>query len=108
MVAILPWVKNVNVTMSAQPAKPLFADQLPAGLQTISNIVAVSSCKVDLLEMLFLLIILVISSFYHNLGCFLVNIVFSTNLCFAPLNLKFLGIFLFCLNPPTPKGNSPW
>ncbi|KAL6221829.1 hypothetical protein ACLB2K_005222 [Fragaria x ananassa] len=41
----LPWVKNVNVTMSAQPAKPLYAGQLPAGLQTISNIVAVSSCK---------------------------------------------------------------
>lgn len=47
MVNELPWVKNVNVTMSAQPAKPLYAGQLPAGLQTISNIVAVSSCKVD-------------------------------------------------------------
>ncbi|GAV82056.1 DUF59 domain-containing protein/DUF971 domain-containing protein/ParA domain-containing protein/AAA_31 domain-containing protein, partial [Cephalotus follicularis] len=45
VVAMLPWVKNVNVTMSAQPAKPLFAGQLPAGLQTISNIIAVSSCK---------------------------------------------------------------
>ncbi|AES76761.2 fe-S cluster assembly factor HCF101, chloroplastic [Medicago truncatula] len=45
VVAVLPWVKNVNVTMSAQPAKPLFAEQLPAGLQTISNIIAVSSCK---------------------------------------------------------------
>ncbi|PON73346.1 Mrp/NBP35 ATP-binding protein [Parasponia andersonii] len=41
----LPWVKNVNVTMSAQPARPIYAGQLPAGLQTISNIVAVSSCK---------------------------------------------------------------
>lgn len=47
MVNELPWVKHVNVTMSAQPAKPLYAGQLPAGLQTISNIVAVSSCKVD-------------------------------------------------------------
>ncbi|XP_054780236.1 fe-S cluster assembly factor HCF101, chloroplastic isoform X2 [Prosopis cineraria] len=45
VVAMLPWVKNVKVTMSAQPAKPIFAGQLPAGLQTISNIVAVSSCK---------------------------------------------------------------
>ncbi|KAK8486126.1 hypothetical protein V6N12_000952 [Hibiscus sabdariffa] len=45
VVARLPWVKKVNVTMSAQPAKPLFAGELPAGLQRISNIVAVSSCK---------------------------------------------------------------
>ncbi|KAD3067909.1 hypothetical protein E3N88_35789 [Mikania micrantha] len=45
VVAALPWVKNVNVTMSAQPAKQIFAAQLPAGLQTISNIIAVSSCK---------------------------------------------------------------
>ncbi|KAK6236298.1 hypothetical protein SCA6_011635 [Theobroma cacao] len=44
-VARLPWVSKVSVTMSAQPAKPIFAGQLPAGLQTISNIVAVSSCK---------------------------------------------------------------
>ena len=48
VVAMLPWVKNVKVTMSAQPARPIYAEQLPAGLQTISNIVAVSSCKVDL------------------------------------------------------------
>ncbi|XP_065849839.1 fe-S cluster assembly factor HCF101, chloroplastic isoform X2 [Euphorbia lathyris] len=45
VVAVLPWVKNVKVTMSAQPARPIFAGKLPAGLQTISNIVAVSSCK---------------------------------------------------------------
>jgi len=48
VVAMLPWVKNVKVTMSAQPARPIYAEQLPAGLRTISNIVAVSSCKVDL------------------------------------------------------------
>lgn len=48
VVAALPWVEKVEVTMSAQPARPLFASQLPAGLQTISNIVAVSSCKVAL------------------------------------------------------------
>ncbi|XP_010254191.1 PREDICTED: fe-S cluster assembly factor HCF101, chloroplastic-like isoform X2 [Nelumbo nucifera] len=45
VVAMLPWVKKVNVTMSAQPARPVFAGQLPTGLQTISNIIAVSSCK---------------------------------------------------------------
>ncbi|KAK7380022.1 hypothetical protein VNO78_32358 [Psophocarpus tetragonolobus] len=45
VVSMLPWVKNVKVTMSAQPARPIYAEQLPAGLQTISNIVAVSSCK---------------------------------------------------------------
>ncbi|KAL3322875.1 hypothetical protein AABB24_040125 [Solanum stoloniferum] len=45
VVAELSWVKKVNVTMSAQPAKPIYAGQLPAGLQTISNIIAVSSCK---------------------------------------------------------------
>ncbi|KAL1825499.1 hypothetical protein ACET3Z_012277 [Daucus carota] len=45
VVAALPWVKKVEVTMSAQPARPVYADQLPMGLQKISNIVAVSSCK---------------------------------------------------------------
>ncbi|KAL4571564.1 hypothetical protein LXL04_018325 [Taraxacum kok-saghyz] len=45
VVAALPWVKNVTVTMSAQPPKQIFSAQLPAGLQTISNIIAVSSCK---------------------------------------------------------------
>ncbi|KAG2718554.1 hypothetical protein I3843_03G217500 [Carya illinoinensis] len=45
VVAMLPWVKNVNVTMSAQPARPIFSEQLPVGLQKISSIVAVSSCK---------------------------------------------------------------
>lgn len=32
--------------MTAQPAKPLIADDVPAGLKKVSNIVAVSSCKV--------------------------------------------------------------
>nr|XP_043631815.1 fe-S cluster assembly factor HCF101, chloroplastic isoform X1 [Erigeron canadensis]XP_043631816.1 fe-S cluster assembly factor HCF101, chloroplastic isoform X1 [Erigeron canadensis] len=45
VVAALPWVQNVKVTMSAQPAKQMYSAQLPAGLQTISNIIAVSSCK---------------------------------------------------------------
>lgn len=44
--AALPWVNRVNVTMSAQPARPIYAADLPMGLQTVSNIVAVSSCKV--------------------------------------------------------------
>ncbi|XP_051114075.1 fe-S cluster assembly factor HCF101, chloroplastic isoform X2 [Andrographis paniculata] len=45
VVAALPWVEKVNVTMSAQPARPVYSGQLPQGLQTISNVVAVSSCK---------------------------------------------------------------
>lgn len=45
VVSALPWVEKVNVTMSAQPAKPAFTGLLPPGLRSISNIVAVSSCK---------------------------------------------------------------
>ncbi|KAL3747535.1 hypothetical protein ACJRO7_016343 [Eucalyptus globulus] len=45
VVANLHWVKNVKATMSAQPAKPVFTGELPPGLQMISNIIAVSSCK---------------------------------------------------------------
>uniref|UniRef100_A0A0D6QUE9 Fe-S cluster assembly factor HCF101, chloroplastic n=1 Tax=Araucaria cunninghamii TaxID=56994 RepID=A0A0D6QUE9_ARACU len=45
VVAALPWVKIVNVTMSAQPAKPIFMDEMPKGLKAVSNIIAVSSCK---------------------------------------------------------------
>uniref|UniRef100_A0A0D9V508 MIP18 family-like domain-containing protein n=1 Tax=Leersia perrieri TaxID=77586 RepID=A0A0D9V508_9ORYZ len=45
VVAALPWVKKVNVTMSAQPAQPVYAGELPEGMQKISNIIAVSSCK---------------------------------------------------------------
>ncbi|GER26270.1 cytosolic Fe-S cluster assembly factor NUBP2 homolog [Striga asiatica] len=45
VVAAIPWVEKVKVTMSAQPARPVFSGQLPPGLQTISNVVAVSSCK---------------------------------------------------------------
>uniref|UniRef100_A0A0D3ETE7 MIP18 family-like domain-containing protein n=1 Tax=Oryza barthii TaxID=65489 RepID=A0A0D3ETE7_9ORYZ len=40
VVAALPWVKKVNVTMSAQPAQPAYAGELPEGLQKISNIIA--------------------------------------------------------------------
>ncbi|KAL2534218.1 Fe-S cluster assembly factor [Abeliophyllum distichum] len=45
VVTALPWVKRVSVTMSARPAKPVYAGNLPENLQTISNIIAVSSCK---------------------------------------------------------------
>lgn len=45
VVAALPWVKKVDVTMSAQPAQPVYGGELPEGLQKISNIIAVSSCK---------------------------------------------------------------
>nr|AEQ39054.1 putative high-chlorophyll-fluorescence 101 [Wolffia arrhiza] len=31
----IPWVKKINVTMSAQPARPIYAEQLPKGLQSI-------------------------------------------------------------------------
>ncbi|KAL2645017.1 hypothetical protein R1flu_012604 [Riccia fluitans] len=44
-VGSLPWVKEVNVTLSSQPARPLIAENVPKGLQRVSNIVAVSSCK---------------------------------------------------------------
>lgn len=42
----IAWVKGVAVKMTAQPAKPLIADDVPAGLKKVSNVVAVSSCKV--------------------------------------------------------------
>lgn len=45
VVATITWVKNVKVTMSAKPAHTVFTGQLPEGLRTISNVVAVSSCK---------------------------------------------------------------
>ncbi|GAB4828358.1 hypothetical protein Ancab_035356 [Ancistrocladus abbreviatus] len=45
VVSALPWVNGVKVTMSAQPARPVYADELPKGLRAISNIIAVSSCK---------------------------------------------------------------
>lgn len=44
-VTALSWVKDVSVTMSAQPAKSLVADNVPKCLQSVSNIIAVSSCK---------------------------------------------------------------
>jgi len=45
-VSAIPWVKGVSVTMSAQPAAPLVAEDVPKGLKEVSNIIAVSSCKV--------------------------------------------------------------
>ncbi|XP_068667474.1 fe-S cluster assembly factor HCF101, chloroplastic-like [Aristolochia californica] len=48
VLAELPWVRTVSMTMSAQSARPVFAGQLPMGLQTISSIKAVSSCGLKL------------------------------------------------------------
>ena len=45
-VGSLPWVKEVQLTMTAQPTKPLMPTDLPRGLSRVSNIIAVSSCKV--------------------------------------------------------------
>lgn len=45
-VGSLAWVRSVEVTMTAQPPKPLQAEEVPRGLQKVSNIIAVSSCKV--------------------------------------------------------------
>ncbi|KAJ7518551.1 hypothetical protein O6H91_21G073600 [Diphasiastrum complanatum] len=44
-VAAIKWVTKVNVTVSAQPSRPLIADGVPIGLQRVSSIIAVSSCK---------------------------------------------------------------
>ncbi|CAM6113373.1 unnamed protein product [Calypogeia fissa] len=44
-VGSIPWVQNVVVTLSAQPAKPLLPDSVSKGLQQVSSIIAVSSCK---------------------------------------------------------------
>lgn len=44
-VGSLPWVTSVAVTMTAQPPRPLLADEVPRGLQKVANIIAVSSCK---------------------------------------------------------------
>eukprot|EP00199_Chlamydomonas_sp_CCMP681_P000417 CAMPEP_0119105222 /NCGR_PEP_ID=MMETSP1180-20130426/3250_1 /TAXON_ID=3052 ORGANISM="Chlamydomonas cf sp, Strain CCMP681" /NCGR_SAMPLE_ID=MMETSP1180 /ASSEMBLY_ACC=CAM_ASM_000741 /LENGTH=483 /DNA_ID=CAMNT_0007090229 /DNA_START=178 /DNA_END=1629 /DNA_ORIENTATION=- len=42
----LPWVLDVDVTMTAQPAKPITPDSgRPGGLKDVRHVVAVSSCK---------------------------------------------------------------
>lgn len=42
----LPWVAQVEVRLSSQPAKPLLADDgRPGGLAGVRHIIAVSSCK---------------------------------------------------------------
>eukprot|EP00793_Prasinoderma_coloniale_P001195 PRCOL_00006186-RA len=40
----LPWVESVDVALSAAPPKPLIP-QMPEGLQKVSSIIAVYSCK---------------------------------------------------------------
>ncbi len=42
----LPWVSGVDVRITAQPAKPITADNTrPGGLAKVKHIIAVSSCK---------------------------------------------------------------
>ena len=44
-VETLEWVRQVEVTMDAQPPRPLVADDRPPGLQRVAHVIAVSSCK---------------------------------------------------------------
>ena len=44
-VETLEWVRRVDVTMDAQPPRPLVADDRPPGLQRVAHVIAVSSCK---------------------------------------------------------------
>jgi hypothetical protein len=42
----LDWVSSVDVKLTAQPAKPIVADNgRPGGLKDVRHIIAVSSCK---------------------------------------------------------------
>lgn len=44
LVEALPWVDKAEVTMTAQPMRPV-SDTVPTGLSKVASIVAVSSCK---------------------------------------------------------------
>lgn len=44
LVEAFPWVNRAEVTMTAQPMRPV-ADSVPTGLSKVANIIAVSSCK---------------------------------------------------------------
>lgn len=44
LVEALPWVDRADVTMTAQPMRPV-SDTVPTGLSKVANIIAVSSCK---------------------------------------------------------------
>ena len=44
-VETLEWVRQVDVTMDAQPPRPLVTDDRPPGLQKVAHVIAVSSCK---------------------------------------------------------------
>lgn len=41
----LEWVTDVDLTMTAAPARPAGAAEMPSGLRGVSHIIAVSSCK---------------------------------------------------------------
>lgn len=44
LVEALPWVDRAEVTMTAQPMRPV-SDTVPTGLSKVASIIAVSSCK---------------------------------------------------------------
>lgn len=44
LVEALPWVDRADVTMTAQPMRPV-SDTVPTGLSKVASIIAVSSCK---------------------------------------------------------------
>lgn len=44
-VSQLAWVKQVDLTMTAQPVKALGATDMPGGLKFVKHVIAVSSCK---------------------------------------------------------------
>jgi Mrp family chromosome partitioning ATPase len=41
----LAWVKEVSLTMTAQPPRALGATDMPGGLRGVKHVIAVSSCK---------------------------------------------------------------
>lgn len=44
LVEALPWVNRAEVTMTAQPIRPV-SDTIPTGMSKVASIIAVSSCK---------------------------------------------------------------
>ena len=44
LVEALPWVDRADITMTAQPMRPV-SDTVPTGLSKVASVIAVSSCK---------------------------------------------------------------